>query len=308
MEQVRSTRSPVAAVMSAQATVLLIFANFLLLSACSVLPQRSAPSPADVAGPTFVVVETKPVPASPTTPAPTPKATQRPSAGAQDAQSRIGNSANLTLAVEKKVLPSYHLEVTGSEPSWNKGSKKVENRTFTLKGDLSGDDIHMVYVSSSGGKTTSTEGYSIKGGLTNKEQGGKEYIVAGGKVKESIGAVSLTWAFLPLSVAIPLVVAATGPTALGEEAIDGRPAEKYSVDSAKAPAGVVGAMGGIITISSAKGTAWVDKETGALLKMVLDYEQNLIDPPGSGTVVGKGSGHIELSVTKVGKVTVTLPK
>lgn len=266
-----------------------------LLAACG----GGGPPPAE---------NTAPPAAEPTRP-PAPKPTQRPGQANRDLQSRISESGNLTLLMDKKVLASYHIEISGTEPRLNQQTKQVETNTYSVKADLAGNNIYMLYTSAVGKqKAQTTEGYSINGGLAKSSQGGKEYTVEAGKLKESLGAVSLTWAFLPLDIVIPLAVAATGPTPQGEEAIDGRGAEKYGVDTANAPPGVAGAMGTLLTITSARGTVWVDKETGALLKLALDYQQDFVDPPGSKTVVGKGSGHIELLVTKVGKTTVQLPK
>ena len=120
--------------------------------------------------------------------------------------------------------------------------------------------------------------------------------------------MGLTWAFMPLSVGIPLAVAATGPTSQGGESIDGRAAEKYGVDSANAPPGVIGMLGGILNITASRGTVWVDQETGSLLKALLDYEQKFPDPEDPETVLGTGSGQVEVLVTRVGQVTVQLPE
>ncbi len=271
----------------------------LLLAGCGI-PGQQAPAP-----------ETPTLQASsrPTDTKPAPRITPRPSPAAKDLQSRIGDSLNRTVLPDKKALSSYHIEVTGTEPRWNQQTKQVETFSYTLKADVAGDDMYLIYTSKTGTKPAqTTEGYMIKGGLSKKDQGGKEYVVSGGKLKETIGDIGLTWAFFPLSVGIPLAIAATGPEAAGSESIDGRDCDKFNVDSAKAPPGVVGALGTLIAITSAKGTAWVDKETGALLKLILDYQQDLFESPGSKTVVGKGNGHIDLLVTKVGKVTVKLPQ
>ena len=79
------------------------------------------------------------------------------------------------------------------------------------------------------------------------------------------------------------------------------------MDSANAPTGAMGALGAFLSVTSAKGTVWVDKETGALLKCSLDWEQTFTDAPGSKTVVANGKGHIELVVTKVNNTSVKLP-
>jgi len=257
----------------------------------------------------------KPSTGTAATPAPAAaaKATQAPTAPAQpqtqakDAQSRISESANLLLLSDKAVLKSYHIEASGTEPRWDQQTKKAAADTYSVKADVSGQDLYLVYTSQSGDKpATTTEGYMINGGIGG--QNGKDYVMTDGKPKESFGAISMAWALFPLRVVMPLAFAAMGPTAQGSEAIDGRQADKFAVDTANAPTGAMGVLGGLMTITSAKGTVWVDKQTGALLKCVLDYEQNFVDPPGSTTVAGSGKGHVELLVTKVGNVTVKLPQ
>ena len=201
-------------------------------------------------------------------------------------------------------------EASGTDPSWDQQGKKVANQGFTLKADKSGSDLYLLYTTDKLGDkaATKTEGYSINGGLGGKDGTGKEYVLEAGKLTESLGAISMTWVFFPLKVVLPLAIAAMGSSAQGTESLDGRQADKFGVDTANAPAGTMGALGSFLSVTSAKGTVWIDKETGALLKCNLDYTQDLVDPPGSQTVVGKGNGHIELNVTKVNNTTVTLPK
>lgn len=246
-------------------------------------------------------------PAGPTA-TPTKAAAQAPAPAAKDLQDRISSSLNRTLSLDEKTLASYHIEVSGSEPVLNQDTKKVETETYSLKADVSGEDVHMTQTITTGSQAAkTTEGYIIGGGMAKSEAGGKEYETVAGKTQESFW-VSLTWVTFPLRLIAPLTIAATGSSAQGEETIDGRAAEKYGVDSANAPAGVMGILSAMFTVTSSKGTVWVDKQTGALLKATLDFQQNEVDPPGSGTVVGTGSGHIEISVTKVGQVSVALPK
>jgi hypothetical protein len=53
---------------------------------------------------------------------------------------------------------------------------------------------------------------------------------------------------------------------------------------------------------------WLDRETGALLKASIDYRENFTEQRGSDKVVATGDGHVEMLVTRVGKVTVKVPK
>jgi len=266
----------------------------LSLVACGGGAPAATPTPPGPPG------ETPAAPAVTPTQPPAVTPTQPPAPPAADVQARISDSLNRTMGVEGMVLPSYHLEISGSEPVWNAETSQVETKTYTFQADVSGDDIYLVYTRD--GETI--EGYIIDGGLA--KEGGKEYEVVNGELQDSF-TMGLTWALMPLGVGIPLVVAATGPTPQGGDSIDGRAAEKYGVDSANAPAGVMGMLGGIINITASRGTAWVDQETGALLQTVLDYEQKFTDPENPDTVLGTGSGHVEVLVTRVGQVTVQLP-
>lgn len=236
--------------------------------------------------------------------------TAAPSAPSKDAQSRISESASRLLLDDNPAFKSFHIEASGTDPSWDQQGKKVANQGFTLKADKSGADLYLLYTAekTASQPATTTEGYAINGGLGGKDGTGKEYVLEAGKLNESLGAISMTWVFFPLRVVLPLAIAAMGSSAQGTESVDGRQADKFTVDTANAPAGTLGALGAFLTVTSAKGTVWIDKETGALLKCNLDYTQDFVDAPGSKTVAGKGNGHIELNVTKVNNTTVSLPK
>jgi hypothetical protein len=283
--------------------VSLLVATLLAATACggsTPTPQQTQPNA------TSAPAKATAVPTKGSAPAPT----SAPVAPSKDAQTRITDSANRLLMDDTPAFKSFHIEASGTDPSWDQQGKKIVNQGFTLKADKSGADLYLVYTTEKSGDkaATKTEGYSINGGLGGKDGTGKEYVLEAGKLTESLGAISMTWVFFPLKVVLPLAFAAVGPTAQGSESVDGRQADKFGVDTANAPAGVLGAMGAFLSVTSAKGTVWVDKETGALLKCTLDYTQDLVDPPGSKTVAGKGNGHIELVVTKVNNTTVTLPK
>ena len=57
-------------------------------------------------------------------------------------------------------------------------------------------------------------------------------------------------------------------------------------------------------ISEAHGTIWLDHETSAMLKLVIDYTGAFKDA--SGNAVGSAPGHIEITVSQIGQVTVSL--
>jgi hypothetical protein len=91
--------------------------------------------------------------------------------------------------------------------------------------------------------------------------------------------------------------------AAGTETLEGRTAEVYAVDSSGSDGGVLGGLE--IPIRMARGTVWVDGETGALLKAALDYQADVKDT--SGSLQGSGPGHLDIVVTQVGRVSVALP-
>jgi len=182
-------------------------------------------------------------------------------------------------------------------------SNEVIDGITDLKADVQGENMRLLY--DDDGETV--EGYVIK------EDSGetKEYEVKDGERQEAF-AVSMAWVTWPLGVIAPYSLAAIGAEAAGSEAIDGRQAEVYTIDMTKADATVVAGVQAFIGegISAAVGKVWVDQETGALLKMDIDWEEDVYDvmsgekdaPP-----VGHGSGHFEIEVSQVGQVSVSLP-
>lgn len=227
-------------------------------------------------------------------PAEQPPAGEQPPA-AEDLQTRVSDSYNRTLGFEAgTVLGSLHLEITATEPSWDFNTNQVVTRNWTLSADIQEDDWYLIL--NSDGEVT--EGWYIDSTSDFPRGLGPD------------GQESFTVAFAFISVigpAIPLAIAATGPTAQGTEVIERRTAEKYGVDSANAPPGVLEVLQGIIFMNYSRGTVWVDSQTGALLRAVLDYEQEFADPENPETVVGTGTGHIEITVTQIGQVTVQPP-
>ena len=269
----------------------------LLMSALFLLACDIGGSVSKETGPSSEPTENRP--AAPTRAASGGRATPIPPA-AKDPSALISDSLNRVLMMDKKVLDSYHLEASGVRPGYDTSTKKVESQDFTLKADVSGDDIYLISTTK-GAQGKTTEGYIMD---SNSKDQTKGYVVKNGKLEEDL-FLPLSWAMLPLDYGMPLIFAAMGPSPAGSESVDGRAADKFNVDVANAPAGAAGALKGMgIIVYSSKGTVWVDKETGALLKMAIDYEKDVQD---SGKVVGKGSGHIDLAVTQVGKVSVKLP-
>lgn len=236
---------------------------------------------------------------------PEPKPTTapaQPSSGG-DPQTRVTESLNLLNGTgdEGSVFPSYHIEVKTSGPSLSMQTKEVYISTLELQADVEGENVHLTYTDQDG---EPVEGYII---------GDDNYTVDDGELKEGGFGVAMTWAMWPLEPVIMLSLAALGASPAGSEAIDGRSAEVYDVDMAKGDPTVREMIQSMIGkgVKASHGKVWVDQETGGLLKTILDFEQDIYDlssddkdaPP-----VGGGSGHIEILVTQVGQVSVSLPE
>ena len=76
---------------------------------------------------------------------------------------------------------------------------------------------------------------------------------------------------------------------------------------ADAPADVLAYLNaaGATGTTSAKGTVWIDKETGAMLKLEMSYHDNFSD--NDGKVVAYGAGTVTLEITKINQTTVVEP-
>jgi hypothetical protein len=150
-----------------------------------------------------------------------------------------------------------------------------------MSADMQGTNVHFTHTNS--GRTIT--GYVIDG------QG---YDANGQAQAAGSGSASMDWLMWPLDLQILLGTASPNATAAGTETLEGRTVEVYDIDaSGLTPAGVPP------LVTAVTGTLWIDQETGALLKAVLDYQATV----GSGS----GTGHIEVTVTQIGSVTVTLP-
>jgi hypothetical protein len=102
-----------------------------------------------------------------------------------------------------------------------------------------------------------------------------------------------------------LSAAASGPAAAGEQTLDGRLADKYNLQARPKALEHIRPM---MNLSSSTGTVWLDRQTGALLKAMITYKENFTEQRGSDNVIGTGDGRVEMTVTRVGKVTVKSPK
>ena len=224
-------------------------------------------------------------------------------AEAVDASTRISNSMGLLLGDDTtlSVLPSYHLELNHTIPLYNESSGAFTTKISQVSADVQGADIHLAEKTTSpDGSERETEGY-----LVNRTN----YLVVDGKVQEDISGIEMTWLFWPIDVTIPLILAGMGPEAQGSDTIDGRLADKYDIDTARADPASLEVIRGMLPsrqqTTEAHGTVWIDQETGALLKLYLDYTSTYKTE--AGNEVGSAPGHIEIMVTQVGQVMVSLP-
>lgn len=210
---------------------------------------------------------------------------------------RVVEALSLLLALdgEPAALSSYHLELQHQAPTWDAASGAVRSQASSLVADVQGTAVHFAdRTSSSGGALSVTEAYVIEG---------KEYVVQNGVPVLGSGMASLAWTLWPLDPTSIISAGATGAILTGTELVDGRPSEVYSLSGTGLPQASFGGMG--IPVTASEGQLWVDQSTGALLKAVLDYEADVKD--GSGTIRGQGTGHMEITVTGIGVVSVALP-
>jgi len=250
-----------------------------------------------VSGTTQVSISLEPAGQAAPGPTPTPQAT--PAGATTDAGSLIGKALNLTLGTgQPPALPSAHLEASGADPAWNSGLGQAEVTTYTVQADMQGADLHLLYSTAKPNQPPSNlDGFIV---------GGKEYLLANGQAQPVPGRVKLPWSEWPLNAAFALAAAASGPTPQGEADAGGRTAEVFAVDTANANPAALAALKSFTNITASKGTVWIDKATGALLKAVLDYQATFTNPA-SKAVLGTGNGHVEITVSNVGSVTVALP-
>lgn len=208
---------------------------------------------------------------------------------------RVMDSVRILLGSDQEVsvLPSYHLEVRHQAPTWSGSS--VVGLENTVEADVHGRDVHFRNVTTgTGGGGSVDEAYLIDG---------QEYLVENGAVRAGIGMAKLTWSLWPLDAVAILGAGASGARLAGTEILEGRAAEVYDVEGTGLSGGMAGGLG--LPVASASGKVWVDQQTGALLKAVLDYQAEVKDA--DRQVQGLGSGHLEIEVTRVGEVTVSLP-
>ncbi len=273
----------------------------LLVILPTVLACGGPAAPGGNAAPTRALAQPAEEPTSAPEPAAGEAEPNEPAPQSGDPMARVTGALSLLQGSEEtpSVFSSYHIEINSTSPSWDDEADEVKIRTSEIKADVEGDKVHLITSEGSGDDAETSEGYLV---------GEEQYEVVDGQVQESLW-LGLSWAMWPLEPTIILSLAATGTSPAGSEAIDGRTADAFTVDMANADPAVLEAIQGFIGkgVTVAKGQVWVDQETGALLKMVLDFEQDLT-LPGEEEVKGHGAGHIEIAVSQVNSVTVEVPE
>lgn len=223
---------------------------------------------------------------------------------AANIEKRIIDSPGVTLQAPfgKLALGSFRLEMSAKQPRFDDGKRRVVIDDWRLTADLERDNVSLVCnIKEPGtGKAKTIEGWIIGEG----RPGGVPYETTSGKLDLSLRVQHQCWmrsyAWTPA-----LSAAASGHTAAGQEKIDGRLADKYNVE---APPKALEHVRPLMNLSSSKGIVWLDRQTGALLKAIIDYKENFAEQRGNDKIAGMGDGHIEMMVTRVGRVTVKLPK
>lgn len=198
------------------------------------------------------------------------------------------------------VFDSYHLEMVLDTPQANDDYTAVVNEKVSVSADIAGNNVHIFQIDP--GETDPKEGYII--GDTEKE-----YKLVDGVWEETMGQIAMAWVMWPLQVIMPYAFTTSVYAGkIGTEEVDGRAAIAYELDTAKADPAVLASMAAFgMGEFVGTGKVWIDKETGALLKLQLDYTQDVYNADASA-VVAPGTGSINMEVTKVGQVSVTSPQ
>ncbi len=227
-----------------------------------------------------------------TVPTPVPGAQETAMAQNPGVRVALAFSVLFNMMPDQPGPSSYHLEATHQSPIWD--GSQIAERQEEMSADVEGGNVHYTRrITPPGGSTTTSEAYLM---------GDQEYAIEGGQVQPPTDD-SLTWMLWSTKLGLILSSSSSGATSAGTETLDGRSAEIYTIDSSGLS--IPGVPGNILPITSLTGNVWVDQATGALLKAVLDYQADVGD--NSGTLKGSGAGHLEITVTQFGSVTVALP-
>jgi hypothetical protein len=209
---------------------------------------------------------------------------------------RIAGSLDVLLGDDHtpSAFASFHLESTDQAPAWDRKAETVGSETVSFRVDIQDKNIHFIQQETRPGTNQEkTEVYMM---------GSDEYEVVNNQVEPSLGLASLAWIMYSIDPTTILSIGALEAASTGVETVDGRSVEVYDL------AGSSDSAGGILAgfgYSSVQGKVWIDSETGALLKMDVDYEKDVRNT--AGEVKGSGSGHFSLQVSGIGQVTVSMP-
>ncbi len=208
---------------------------------------------------------------------------------------RVINGLNILLGMDDShpAPSSFHMEAFHNAPGWENGEViHIEDR---MVADVEGKNIHFVdRETAPDGTVTETEAYLI---------GDLQYDVENGLLQPpGTSLKKLAWVMWPLDPIFILGTGASSAIPAGTEILDGRTADIFDIDSGDS---LSGASGVSLNITAVKGRVWIDRETGALLKAELDYQADVKDA--DGKIMDNAAGRLEITVTQVGKVTVTLP-
>jgi hypothetical protein len=189
------------------------------------------------------------------------------------------------------VLPSFALVVDEVMPT-------VTGTAVTnVQAEIEGTNVH--YVLTSGGETTNAILFE-----------GKEYLVVDGKAQPGEAMLSATWSLWQLDLLGILGAAGMAdPQVEAGTTWEGRAVDVYSVDNTSLGGEGQDSSFGVlpVSITSIHGTVWIDHATGALLKADLEFEGD-VRKPGESTPTAHGKGELHLSVSQIGKTTVSLPQ
>lgn len=269
--------------------LMLLLIAALLLTACG---AKTEAVPTDSAALSTFATEATEVASEP----------QDNSAVAAASEDDLSGALNVLLGTtdSPSVFESYHLEMVLDTPKGNEDDTAVINEKVSISADVAGKNVHILQIDP--GETTPKEGFII--GDTDKE-----YKLVDGVWQETMGQIALGWAMWPMQIVMPYAYTTSVYAGkLDIEDVGGRNATAYELDTAKADPAVLTSMKAF-GLGEFKGTGkiWIDKETGALLKLQLNYTEDVFNSDASA-VIGPGTGSITMEVSKVGQVTVTSPQ
>jgi hypothetical protein len=210
----------------------------------------------------------------------------------QDPSVRIASAMGKLIGSSKtlSVFPSYSMSMNESIPSAS-GSDVT-----TLQVDAQGANYQFVL--SSGGTQTDAIHFN-----------GQDYTVVNGKAQPGSAMLAVNWAMWQLDPAVIFgAAAASDLTAQAGTTLEGRQVDVYKVDSSSLGSPLPDLSMGMLpyVITAIQGTVWIDHATGGLLKADLQFEAD-VKKSGETTPSAHGKGELHITVSQIGKVTVSLP-